>query len=200
MAFIISLYDGIVRVRLKFCLGIALLVWSAMPVSISAAAPSARVPRFEYYRVSGVYQGESIPPQFGNLSQYEGAELRCLGGDADYSREHANFAGHFVVESCTCGTGCYFLFMWDALNGKLFYREIPFHAINVGPYSESGRPSPAIVYRGEQYRLDSTLLIVEGCLGEACDCATRYYRWNGSQFQLILKQPVRMPLGCLKQK
>lgn len=90
--------------------------------------------------------------------------------------------------------------MWDALSGKIFYREFPFHAINVGPYSEAGSQAQPIVYGGEQYQLDSSLMIVEGCLGETCDCARRYYRWTGSRFQLILKQPVRMPPACLKKK
>src|SRR2546423_15463607 len=38
-----------------------------------------------------------------------------------------------------------------------------FRAINVGPYS-IGPNLPPIQYKGEQYRLDSRLLIIEGCL------------------------------------
>jgi hypothetical protein len=88
--------------------------------------------------------------------------------------------------------------MWDVLSGKVFYREIPFGAINVGPYSERGSGIP-IYYVGEQFRVDSTLLIVDGCREQTCDCAKRYYKWTGTQFKLILRQSVRMPDTCVRK-
>ncbi len=161
---------------------------------------AAQSPRFDDYPVTHLFRGEAKSPQFDDLKQYGYAEMRCFGGDpADYSRS-ANFAGHYVVESCTCGSGCHFLFMWDAISGKLFYREIPFGAINVGPHSQSSSRAPPVVYRGEEYRLDSALMIVQACFGEDCNCATRYYKWTGSRFDLVSKQAVRMPPDCEKVK
>src|SRR5207249_1037383 len=126
-----------------------------------------------------------------------GSDVRCFGGDpAEYAREQANFAGHFVLGTCTCGSGCHYLFKWDALSGKV-YRQFPFGPINVGPFG-LGANLPPIEYKGEQYRLDSTLLIIEGCIEDTCDCATRYYTWNGNRFRLILKKPSRKPPNCLK--
>ncbi len=48
--------------------------------------------------------------------------------------------------------------------------------------------SPIVLQGRSSNRLDSTLLIVEGqtSSGETCDCATRYYKWTGRQFKLIL--------------
>ena len=88
--------------------------------------------------------------------------------------------------------------MWDAVSGK-FYQRIPPGVIDVGPYPRHGVQPPGIVYQGEQYQPNSSLLIVEGCVEDTCDCATRYYKWTGSQFKLILRQPVRMPETCLKK-
>jgi hypothetical protein len=159
-----------------------------------ASGQPAKVPRFEEHRVSNLYRGPVSPPQFGRLDQYHGTDLRCFGRDpAEYTKEPANFAGHFVIHTCTCGTGCYYLYMWDALSGMVYLR-FPAMPIDVGPF---GVP-PAIQYKGEEYRLDSSLLVLEGCIEETCDCARRYYNWNGSEFKLVLRQPTRMPPSCTK--
>ena len=162
-----------------------------------AVGQSVRLPRFEDFRVSSVYRGRVTPPKVGNLNQYSGTDLRCFGGNpGQYAQEKANFAGHFVIGTCTCGSGCHYLFMWDAVTGKL-HSHFPFGAINVGPYGVGGA-DPAVEYKGEQYRVDSSLLIVEACIEGTCDCAARYYTWSGNQFKLILKQPTRMPSNCVK--
>lgn len=155
--------------------------------------------RFEDYLVSSVYHGAVKPPDFGNSDRFEGTDLRCFGGDpADFASEQVNFAGHFVMGSCTCGSGCHYLFMWDAVSGK-FYQRLSPGVIGVGPYTRHGAQPPGIIYRGEQYQLNSSLLIVEGCVEDTCDCARRYYKWTGSQFKLILRRPVLMPEDCLKK-
>jgi hypothetical protein len=175
----------------------ASIPWLAAVVLAAASAQSTRPPRFRDHSVSSVYRGEVKPPDFGNPDQYEGTDLRCFGGDpAEYTKGHANFAGHFVIGTCTCGSGCHYLFMWDALNGK-FYRQFPFGSINVGPY-DLGADVPPGAFKREQYRVDSTLLIVEGCIEGTCDCSTRYYNWNGSEFKLILSHASRIPLSCSK--
>ncbi len=161
-----------------------------------AVGQSVRLPRFQDYRVSSVYRGRVTPPKVGNLDQYSGTDLRCSGDLERFAEEKANFAGHFVVGSCTCGSGCHYLFMWDAITGK-FNSRFPFASINIGPYS-AGESDPPIEYKGEQYRVDSSLLIVEACIEGTCDCAARYYTWRRNQFKLILKQPTRMPSNCVK--
>ena len=180
--------------RWRRCLGVV-----AVALFSLGTAHSARIPRFEDSRVSAIYRGQVKPPEFGDPAQYSGSsDLRCFGGDPkEYTSEHPNFAGHFVIGACTCGSGCHYLFMWDARTGK-FYRQFPVGPINVGPYESAATAPPGIVYEGEQYRIDSTLLIIEGCVEDTCDCATRSYNWVGSRFLLILKLPVRMPARCLK--
>jgi len=167
----------------------------------SGNAQSVVSPRFEDFLVSNVYRGVVKPPDFGNRDhQYQGTDLRCFGGDpTDYANKQVNFAGHFVISTCTCGSGCLYLFMWDAVSGK-FYQRIPPGLIDVGPYARRGVPPPGIVYQGERYQPNSSLLIVEGCVEDTCDCAARYYKWTGDQFKLILRQPVRMPETCLKKQ
>jgi hypothetical protein len=86
--------------------------------------------------------------------------------------------------------------MWDALSGN-FFRRIAIGVINIGPYGLGSVHGP-IEYQGEKYRVDSTLLIVEGCVEDTCDCAKRYYQWNGRRFKLLQKIPSRIPPECRK--
>jgi hypothetical protein len=153
-------------------------------------------PRFEDYAVPNIYQGAVKSPDFGNRDRFEGTDLRCFGVDpAIYADEPVNFAGHYVLDACTCGSGCHYLFMWDAKSGK-FYQEVPPGVIDIGPYEIGRVQQKAIEYQGESFQVDSNLLIVEGCVEDTCDCSKRYYKWTGRKFNLILRQPVHLPEKC----
>jgi hypothetical protein len=163
----------------------------------AGSSQAARPPRFQDYPVQNIYRGKVEAPKFGDLSKYEGTDVRCYGGEpSTYAAEPVNFAGHFVISACPCGTGCQYLFMWDALSGKV-YLHFPFGPIDVGPYSD-GSNFPLLVHKGEEYRTDSSLLVVEGCIEDTCDCARRYYNWNGRRFNLLLRQATPIPPKCKK--
>jgi hypothetical protein len=180
------------------CCFVALLLITS--VTTSGGNGQSLAPRFEDYPVPNTYPGVARSPDFGSRERFEGTDLRCFGLDrAFYAGKEVNFAGHFVINACTCGSGCSYLYMWDAVSGK-FYPRLPPGAFDVGPYERRGVPPPGIVYKGEKYRVNSSLLIVEGCVEDTCDCATRYYSWTASRFNLILRQPVRMPERCLKKQ
>lgn len=176
------------------------LLVQMLPVSsICGRGQPIEPPQFDNYRVPNVYKGKVKPPNIGNLDQYGGTDLRCFAGEpSEFAKEQVNFAGHFVLGTCTCGSGCHYLFMWDAVTGK-FYPRLPPGVIDVGPYEGRDVQPPGIGYKGEEYKLGSNLLIVEGCVEDTCDCATRYYRWTGRRFKLVLRQPVPMPARCLKK-
>lgn len=172
-----------------FCIAII-----PLPKGLSQAVAPLR---FQDYPVQNIYRGKVTAPELGDLSNYSGTDVRCFGGEPSaYAAEPVNFAGHFVMSSCTCGSGCHYLFVWDALNGKV-YRRFPFGAIDVGPYGDDSNV-PRVAYRGEEYRADSSLLVVEGCIEDTCDCARRYYRWDGKRFKLLLRQAIPMPPKCRK--
>ncbi len=145
---------------------------------------------FADYHVTKIYAGAVKQPDFGRLEQYSGTDVRCFGGDpAVYSAMRVNFAGHFVLATCSCGSGCHYLFVWDAVNGKV-YRDFAFGAVDVGPYGSH------VAYAGERFRADSNLLVLDGCFEGTCDCAKRYYVWNATQFKLIFRHQDRLPPGC----
>lgn len=173
----------------------AVLCFLAVGPSPIYSQKRAKPPSFEEYPVAKVHKGAVIPPNFGPLNQYSGTDLRCFGSPpVTYTAMHVNFAGHFVMRTCSCGSGCHYLFLWDAHNGKV-YRDLPFPPINVGPYGAGGTTRP-VQYAGEQHRADSSLLILDGCFEETCDCARRYYVWSGDQFKLIRRDSARLPPKC----
>jgi hypothetical protein len=170
----------------------------ALALMFLVSGQSAELPSFRDYRVSNIYRGRVKAPDFGDLSHYSGTDVRCFGEEPNsYTAKPANFSGHFVIDTCSCGSGCHYLFIWDALSGKV-YREFPFGSINIGPYYGLGSIGPPIRYKGEDFRVDSSLLIVESCIEGKCDCAKRYYTWDGQRFNLVLKKPARMPRDCSK--
>lgn len=167
------------------------LVLSFLPVQ-GADAP----PRFADFPVTTIYRGSVKPPNFVSAGKLVGADVRCFGGNAsEFTRKQINFAGHFIIDACTCGRGCRYLFMWDAITGK-FYERLPPGVIDVGPFDMAG--SDPVEYKGEQYRIDSSLLIVDGCVEDTCDCATRYYRWDGGAFRKLSSTVSRAPAKCRK--
>lgn len=153
-------------------------------------------PHFADFPLAAIYRNPVKPPTFGSTEKFEGTEIRCFAVEAgEFAKERVNFAGHFIIGTCPCGSGCHSLFMWDAITGK-FYQRLPPGVIDVGPYDTAG-PDP-VEYKGEQYRVDSSLLIVDGCIEGSCDCATRYYRWDGSRFRKISSVVSRVPAKCRK--
>jgi hypothetical protein len=83
------------------------------------------------------------------------------------------------------------------MTGKTVDRSLHIGSLEVGSF-QAGDGS-FFDYAGEQFEPDSDLMILEGCQGETCDCATRYYRWTGRRFQLMLERAVRLPKVCSKR-
>src|SRR5580700_5014621 len=107
---------------------------------------SAELPSFRDHRVSNIYRGRVKAPDFGDLNHYSGTDVRCFGEEpTSYTEKPVNFSGHFVVDTCSCGSGCHYLFIWDALSGKV-YREFPFGSIDIGPYYGLGSIGPPTRY------------------------------------------------------
>jgi hypothetical protein len=170
-----------------------LFVVMVSAVSTATLWSEAREPRFQDYRVSPVFSGPTHAPDFGDRSHYEGTDIRCFGGDPEqYRDERANFAGHYVLEACTCGSSCQYYFIWDAADGK-FYGKLPPGPIQLEPSPSGNRK--ALHYSGAQYRADSALVIESGCDEGTCNCSTRYFRWMGERFQLVLKRRSPSPCG-----
>jgi hypothetical protein len=167
------------------------LVTLARPVFPRSAQLPARLPIFEDFPVTQVFQGKPAAPI-----------LR--GGDWDYRtrfREQTasgpDFAGHYKIVSWGCGSGCSVWSIVDERTGRI-YHPFPFGVLNV-PFmgTVSGRR-----YQGVRYQVDSSLLIVDGC-PETKDvddprmdqCFTTYYTWQNQRLTLIKTIPAPQATG-----
>jgi hypothetical protein len=165
----------------------SILVGIAFASTTHSQPPDTHLPRFEDYPVAR-YTGRVVAPKFRDQRQYSGTDSRCLASDyKDYSAERVNFAGHLVIAQCGCGTGCFYLFMWDARTGRLNH-PLPFGPFNVGPYFDNlHRDAAPISYSGASFQSGSKLLVIEGCREGTCECGTWYYAWNENAFRLLRK-------------
>ena len=139
------------------------------------------VPRFEDFPVDASFHGKPAKPV---LDRNDAFRTKILEG----ALNGPNFAGHYTIIDWGCGSGCISFAIVDAVSGRL-YSPIPFSALGV-PYqgAATGRE-----YKGLDYRVNSALLIADGCPEEKVtmtsetenDCGTRYYKWEQNRFVLV---------------
>jgi hypothetical protein len=180
-------------VRTAWAVALCAWLFGAQPY-----APKAHLPRFEDLRVEPRFEGVPAKPRFtapAALAENHQPSKDDLLPDADeryresvtfYARQGPNFAGHYTIAQWSCGTGCSSSVMVDAQTGQL-YRKMPY-----GTLDTSGTK-----YTGLSFRVDSSLLIVEGCIDndqrEQPDCSRSYYRWSAPRFVLLRKVPLLIP-------
>lgn len=169
------------------------IIFLGAALAASSASQESHVPDFRSYPAANVLRSVAKPPVLSGIAS-DDPLMRCVWGVPEsFQNQPVNFAGGYVLRSCTCGSGCFFLYMWDARSGRLYYPEFPLGAIDTGPF---GAPPASLVYNGEDFRADSRLLVIQGCREGTCDCATWYFEWTGSRFRRITKRPVKLPLNC----
>jgi hypothetical protein len=173
-------------------------------IATRSATPQPQALSFSQYPAYSVFKGKVTPPHFRKSLKPEDTffpdgDPHC-GWDDDgfydryYGAMKPNFAGNYIIAGCTCGSGCHYLLMWDARTGEVI-RNLPVGTIDVGPYSGA----PIITYAGETHRVDSNLLVLEGCFDqdahpERRDCGRYFYLWTkGKKFAFLSKQSTRVP-------
>lgn len=142
-------------------------------------------PRFEAYAVKP-YTGANAVPDLGSdpRSRRYRTQLRR------WAREKPNFAGHYILATWGCGTGCTELAVIDAVTGKVFHP--PEARVN---HIEDVAPDALVdVTAGERradfgamrYRADSRLLVVFGALnGRAEDEGISWLVWQDDRLRRV---------------
>lgn len=173
----------------------ALFAWTCLAQSSDR---QVHLPSFDDFRVQGQFNGNPAKPRFtapaalpANHQFVRGdllpdGDLRYRASVTRAAQQGPNFAGHYTIAQWSCGTGCSSGIVVDAKTGEL-YREMPY-----GTLDTSGT-----AYGGLSFRIDSTLLIIEGCVDtdqqEIPDCSRAYYRWSPPRFIIIRKVPLPVP-------
>lgn len=144
----------------------------SLPISIvllmAVTALAADIPQFKDFPVAQVYQGRNSPVKFATP---ETKQFHTRLTEA--AQQKTNFAGHYILTRWGCGSGCIQPAIIDAKTGRVFM--VPFTVVTVGEK----------VIDPLQFRLDSTLLIVNGSRNDQPENGTFYYLWDGKRLELI---------------
>lgn len=118
---------------------------------------------FDRYPAANVYKGRPAPAKLVTAEQREFRTVLRNG-----AKKGPNFAGHFTVVEWGCGSNCIAMAVVDAITGVVYDQNMP-------QMNQSG-------ICGAQYKLTSTLFVVETSDKPNGDCEPVRYRWEGSHF------------------
>jgi hypothetical protein len=179
--------------RLIVLVGLAASLVPVFAQNTRASEPSRRAaPRFEDFRVP-----TPIPPRNGAAfvtNHVPDPEKEI----SESAKEGPDFAGHFVIERFSCGSGCTSFVIVNVVTLKVFRNDFDV----AYSFCPANRPPGAEAELA--YKLDSRLLIVTGAIetlsrtrGEVDGpCGYFYYLWDGRSLKQIhsvvpAAQPVR---------
>jgi len=166
-----------------------ILVRPIPAVGFQSAPPLVKnAPSFEAFPVprSEVFKGTPASPRFKTPGQRNYRTMIRLTAE-----KGPNFAGHFAVGEWGCGTACVQMAIVDVRSGDVY--EGPFGPLPFGGHIYLGTGSEED-HVGVFYRQNSNLFIAAGC-PKYRNCGTYFYEWNGSQFKLLRRVPVKPLFG-----
>ena len=151
------------------------------------------VPTFENLRVKEIFKGVPEAPRFDS-DEWPIPDPRFQDAVRLSYKSGPNFAGHLTIVNVSCGSGCVYLAVIDSRAGKIFARASEVSLI-VGRYQD--KTGKMFTYTRFSYRLDSRLLIAEGCFDGANwppgPCERRYYVWQQNYFRLLREVRIKQP-------
>lgn len=108
----------------------------------------------------------------------------------NWAREKPNFAGHSILATWGCGTGCTEIAIIDAISGKVFHppgvRSNHIEGVDPEVLLENETREPRADFGALHYRADSRLLILFGSPeGRAENRGISYFLWENDQLRRI---------------
>ncbi len=142
-------------------------------------------PRFQDY-VAELYVGANAAPDVSS----EARSRRYRTQLKDWAREQPNFAGHYILATWGCGTGCTEIAVIDAMTGKVFHPQ----GVRTNSIEDVYAEVLVEVKDGERradfgalrYRADSRLLMLFGTPdGRAQDKGISYFVWEDERMRRV---------------
>jgi hypothetical protein len=110
----------------------------------------------------------------------------------DAASQGPDFAAKYKIAQWGCGSGCIGIAIIDEQSGAVY--DGPFHVVAFTPASYPDQPDKSAFDDPIQYKLQSRLFVVHGCLEDnLAACASYYYEWTGTAFRLLKKIPAALP-------
>jgi hypothetical protein len=152
---------------------------------ITAADLPADAPRFADFPAVP-YTGPNAEPDLrgDRRSMQYRTQLRA------WARERPDFAGHYIVASWGCGTGCTQLAIIDAVSGRVFHpvglRTNSIVDVDAELLGDDVRPARRADFGALRYRVDSRLLVLVGTPeNQPAQRGISYYVWEGEGLRRI---------------
>lgn len=148
---------------------------------LGAQKPPGKLPDFADYPVQEIYKGKPARPRI--VTRYQNEFRTRIREDME---QKVNFAGHYIVATWGCGTGCMQFALVDAVSGQVYDPPMKSVSYHFGPDPDKGpQKFPDMV----NMKPESALLVVEGCQSESEKCGRYYYRFEKDRFTLLLFDP-----------
>ncbi len=129
-----------------------------------------KTPQFKDYPVKTIYRGKNAQILPSKDTRTFKTRLR------EALKENPNFAGHYIVTTWGCGTGCQVGAIIDARTGKVHW--LPFAIGQNYEVDEDFRPV--------EFRLDSKLIILSSFRVDMDeDAGARYYKFENGRFAFL---------------
>ena len=142
-------------------------------------------PRFDDYPATPYAGPNAAPDVLGDpRSRMYRTQLR------GWAKEKPNFAGHYILATWGCGTGCTQIAVIDALTGKVFHppgaRTNSVVNVNGELLVEGDSPPRRADFGALRYRADSRLLILFGTPeNRAANRGISYFVWQNDGLRKV---------------
>ncbi len=173
--------------------GWLLLVLSSISWASSQPCRVGKLPKFADFKVTSSFRGTPRKPILRTPTEHGYRTTIRLAAKAG-----PNFAGHYVIARWGCGSGCHGFVVVDIATGRIF--DTPFRDLNVhyppsGVFEDDAKPGWWCLHDDVlDFRRDSSLLMVEGCLDDH-QCGRTYYKIGSSGLRQIAFDPDLLPDG-----
>lgn len=146
----------------------------AMGITLDCAHASPSMPAFSTCSAKVETKPYTMPPL--KFADARARQYRTVIRDA--AKGAVDFAGHFILATWGCGSGCIMAAAIDTKTGRV--TSLPF----------SVSDWPLDVTEPLSYRADSCLLVVKGSRNEGDEHGTYYYVFDGKAFRLRVSEPA----------
>lgn len=156
-----------------------------LPESRTKNNQQSDLPKLEYpfknYPTTEIYKGKIAPPKLTREEKESPLGEKLLYSLENYNPE-VNFAGHYIVETYSCGMWCHYSVILDAKTGKIY----SWNGISSFCFPELDTDFACNENFSEvEYRVDSNLIIFFGSLDYDKDRGFHYYKFeNGKLIHL----------------
>ena len=152
---------------------------------ISAADIPSDAPRFQDYPATP-YAGPNAAPDVGSDPQSRRYRTQLR----NWAREKPNFAGHYILATWGCGTGCTQIAVIDAITGKVFHprgaRSNSIEHVDADVLLDVKEGERRADFGALRYRADSRLLVLFGRPdGRAENTGISWFTWEGEGLRRV---------------